>query len=130
MLLVTGSRMTRVGSRLLTIDWKLGEETMFLQSIWYQFRPTLIFCVGSKMNPIVELSDFSAFSAGLPANTPEICTPLAPVTGSFTCTKKVATDGEISGSDGARNPRPQFARISHALLGLNLMPTFGVVDLP
>src|SRR3954468_23878508 len=117
MLPVTGSRITRVGSPLFTMDWKDGDETMFFQSIWYQFTPRLKLFVGSQMKPAVVLSDFSGCRAGLPANTPEICTPDAPVTGSFTCTKNVATDGEISGSVGARKPLPQFARNSSVLNG-------------
>src|SRR5688572_25871603 len=89
----------------------------------------LKFWLGSKMMPAVALSDFSGERVGLPAKTPEMLAA-AFVTGSMTAVKNVATEGEISGSDGARKPLPQFARSRIELVGLNLMPTFGLVVLP
>src|SRR5436190_553256 len=112
------------------MPWKLGAETIFFQSILYQLSPTLKFWFGSKMKPAVVLSDFSGSRFGLPANTPEICTPFTFVSGSLTCWKKVATDGEISGRLGARKPLPQLARSRSESVALNFAPTFGVEELP
>src|SRR5512134_2501704 len=112
MLPVVGSRITRFGSLSLTTDWNESEPTMFDQVIWYQSMPMLNALLGSHTIPRFVLRDFSGCSNGLPANTPETCTPVWSVAGSLTCTKNVATEGEISGSDGARKPRPQLARNS------------------
>ena len=65
--------------------------------------------VGSRIIPNDWLTDFSGFSAGLPAKLPETRIAFWLVTESLTWTKNVADDGEISGSDGARNPRPRAA---------------------
>src|SRR5258706_16395512 len=126
---VTGSRMTRAGSPIFAMDWKLGEATMFFQSMRYTFNPMRKVWFGSKTIPNVELGDFSACRLGLPANTPEILVETF-VRGSITVLKNVATEGEISGSVGARKPRPQFALKSNSRVGVNLMPSLGVVELP
>src|SRR5689334_14126222 len=114
-------------AQLSTVSWKLPPVTLFFQSTSNRLRPMLKFADGSNTMPSVVLSDFSAFNCGLPANTPEICVPDSPVTGSLTCVKNVAIDGEISGSVGARKPRPQFARSSSHGAALNFRPNFGVV---
>src|SRR5512134_211731 len=111
MLPVVGSRITRFGSLSLTTDWNESEPTMFDQVIWYQSMPMLNALLGSHTIPRFVLRDFSGARFGLPANTPEIWMGVVPPLGvSMTCTKNVATEGEISGSDGARKPRPQLAR--------------------
>src|SRR5688572_12638214 len=122
-----GSRMTTSeqlaggfsSAHALTVAWKLPPVTWSFHLTSYQLKPTLKFGVGSRTKPTVVLSDFSALRPGLPANTPEMLMPVCPVTGSFTVVKNVATEGEISGSVGARKPLPQFARSSSHGAALN-----------
>ena len=60
----------------------------------------------------------------------ETWTPVWLVNGSSTCTKNVATDGEISGSDGARKPRENEPRSSRLSSGCQRSANFGENALP
>ena len=126
---VTGSRIT-LGPPALTVAWKLPPVTWSFQSTSYRFKPRLKLGLGSKTTPIVVLVDFSALRAGLPAKAPEILKAWPLNTGSLIWVKNVATDGEISGSVGARKPLPQLARNSRNGAALNFRPSLGVTALP
>ena len=111
------------------MSWKLAARTMSVHLIQYQSRLVEKLRVGSNTTPRLALVDFSAFRFGLPANTPEMFW-IVSVCGSFTWTKKVAVEGEISGSVGARKPLPTLPRSATMSFGVYFRPNFGTVELP